>query len=81
MNKPLGYNNVNDLRKIINDNFHKKTVDNFNLVKKVNFVEENILIKNIDYYYTNPISRSSKVMSECRQVSKNFLFTGVEKAS
>ena len=47
----------------------------------MDFVEENILIKPIDYYYTNPIARSSKIMSECRQISKNFLFTGIEKAS
>jgi len=38
-------------------------------------------IKPIDYYYTNSIARSSKVMSECRQISKRFLFTGIEKAS
>ena len=42
---------------------------------------QNYLIKPVDYYYTNPIARSSKVMSECRQISKKFLFTGIEKAS
>ena len=46
-----------------------------------NFIEDNISIKPIDYYYTNPISRSSRVMSECRQISKTFLFKGIEKAS
>ena len=53
-------------------------------VKKTNaidFIEKNISIKKIDYYYTNSIARSSKVMSECRQISKRFLFTGIEKAS
>ena len=35
----------------------------------------------IDYYYTNPIARSSKTMNECRQISKNLLSTGIEKAS
>ena len=49
--------------------------------KKIDFVDEDISIKHIDYYYTNPIARSSKVMSECRQISKKFLFTGIEKAS
>ena len=48
---------------------------------KIDFVDDTILIKSIDYYYTNPIARSSKVMSECRQISKSFLFTGIEKAS
>ena len=55
-----------------------------NIAKKsspINFVEENILISPIDYYYTNAIARSSKVMSECRKISKSFLFTGIEKAS
>jgi len=42
---------------------------------------ENISVKSIDYYYTNSIARSSKVMSECRQISKRFLFTGIEKVS
>ena len=49
--------------------------------KEVTFVEDEVSIKNIDYYYTNVIARSSKVMSECRQISKNFLSTGIEKAS
>ena len=44
-------------------------------------IEDSILVKPIDYYYTYPIARSSKVMSECREISKNFLFTGIEKAS
>ena len=44
-------------------------------------IEANISVKPIDYYYTNSIARSSKVMSECRQISKKFLFTGIEKAS
>ena len=48
---------------------------------QLDFVDEKISIKAIDYYYTNSIARSSKVMSECRQISKSFLFTGVEKAS
>ena len=51
------------------------------LLNKVDFVDDTILIKPIDYYYTNPIARSSKIMSECRQISKKLLFTGIEKAS
>jgi len=56
--------------------YQKKIEEN-----KIDFVEGNISVKPIDYYYTNPIARSSKVMSECRQISKKFLFTGIEKAS
>lgn len=48
---------------------------------EVEFIQENILVKPIDYYYTNSIARSSKVMNECRKISKQFLFTGIEKAS
>ncbi len=33
-----------------------------------NFFSEKILIRELDYYYTNSISRSSKTMSECRQI-------------
>ena len=49
--------------------------------KKVDFIESNITIRSIDYYYTNPIARASKTMSECRKISKNFLYTGIDKAS
>ena len=30
------------------------------------YFEENISIKEIDYYFTNSIARSSKTMSDCR---------------
>ncbi len=33
-----------------------------------NFVSEEVNIKELDYYYTNSISRASKTMSECRQI-------------
>ena len=49
--------------------------------KFVKEIVSEILINPIDYYFTNSIARSSKVMSECRQISKKFLFTGIEKAS
>jgi len=32
------------------------------------FISEEVFIKEIDYYYSNSISRSSKTMGECRQV-------------
>ena len=35
---------------------------------KTNFISENILVRELDYYYTNSISRASKTMSECRQI-------------
>ena len=33
-----------------------------------NFLSEDINIKELDYFYTNSISRASKTMSECRQI-------------
>ena len=79
--KPLGYNNVNQLRDSINKQIQLKINNDFSKTNIIDFVEGKISVKPIDYYYTNPIARSSKVMSECRQISKNFLFTGTEKAS
>jgi len=32
-------------------------------------VSEKINIKNIDYYFSNSIARSSKTMSDCRNIS------------
>ncbi len=81
MNKPLGYTNAKDLRELIKKQIKHKIYNSINKNNKVSFVEETISIKPIDYYYTNAIARSSKVMSECRQISKKFLFTGIEKAS
>ena len=33
-----------------------------------NFVSEDVLVRELDYYYTNSISRASKTMSDCRQI-------------
>jgi len=81
MKKPLGYNNAKHLRESINKHIQSKINNGVKKTNEVDFIEENISVKPIDYYYTNSIARSSKVMSECRQISKSFLFTGIEKAS
>ncbi len=81
MKKPLEFKNVKDLRESIKKNIQQKIDNKINKTTKIDFVEEKIAIKPIDYYYTNSIARSSKIMSECRQISKKFLFTGIEKAS
>ncbi len=44
--------------------------------KNGEFIEENININEIDYYFTNSISRSSKTMAECRSVKKQELRKG-----
>ncbi len=41
-----------------------------------NFESEHVHIKELDYFYTNSISRSSKTMSECRQIKQNLKKTG-----
>ena len=77
-------NNFETLRKeainsIINfsqiNNLPKKIINNY---KKVNskFYSEEVLIKKLDYYYTNSISRSSKTMSECRNINEKASKTG-----
>ena len=81
MKKPLPFNNQKHLRDSIYEYIQKKNIKKNNHLKKINFVEDEILIKPIDYYYTNAVARASKTMSECRKISKEFLFTGIEKAS
>ena len=78
--RPAAGNELNNLKKEVSEDIQLR-INNNNKTQVIDFVEGNILVKPIDYYYTNVISRSSKVMSECRQISKNFLFTGIEKAS
>tara|TARA_Y100000389_G_scaffold37929_1_gene32221 strand:+ start:3243 stop:5297 length:2055 start_codon:yes stop_codon:yes gene_type:complete len=58
-----------------------QTIPNFTLINELpkfsetqnknietNFINEEVLIRELDYYYTNSISRASKVMGECRQI-------------
>ena len=43
-----------------------------------NFVSEDVEIKELDYFYTNSISRASKTMSECRQIKQSTKKTGTD---
>jgi len=52
--------------------------DNENKNKATNFTSEKVLIKELDYFYTNSISRASKTMSECRQINKDSKKTGTD---
>jgi NADH-quinone oxidoreductase subunit G len=78
--KKLGFKdktpNFDELRKEV-----LETVPNFSDINELpknlqikthnietSFLSEKILIRELDYYYTNSISRSSKTMSECRQI-------------
>ncbi len=53
----------------------EKTLANMKDIK-CEFISEKILIKPLDYYYTNSISRASKTMSECRQINQTVRKTG-----
>ena len=59
MKKPFMFNNLTDLRETIHNYIKNNTSNSFQNIKKVNFFESNISLKPIDYYYTNPIARSS----------------------
>ena len=81
MKRDLGFADFDSLRNLIIKSIEIKS--NTKTEKKVNydFINKEILVEPIDYYYTNAIARSSKVMSDCRQISKKYLYTGIEKAS
>jgi len=81
MKKTFDFNDEKILKESIKKEINLRISNKINKKNNINFIEEDISINSIDYYYTNSIARSSKVMSECRQISKNFLFTGIEKAS
>ena len=47
------------------------SLNNIETIKYLqNFINEEISIKELDYYFSNSISRSSKTMSECRQIKQ-----------
>jgi NADH-quinone oxidoreductase subunit G len=81
LNRPLGYNNINQLREHIYKSIDQKNTNNMKSGENVDFVNKDISIKSIDYYYTNPITRSSKVMNECRQISTNYLSTTIKEVN
>ncbi len=52
--------------------FKDFTLDN----SSSNFISEKVNVKEIDYFYSNAISRASKTMSECRQIKHSLKKTG-----
>ena len=81
MSKPFDFDNVLILREQIIKIFNNENVNISKNTLVTDYIDGNILIKSIDYYHTNAIARSSKIMNECRQISKSLLHTGIEKAS
>ena len=51
---------------------------NYNEQGNLKFVNEKIIIRDNDYYYSNAIARASKTMSQCRTEKINFKSTGTE---
>ena len=49
-----------------------------NKTPPTSFVSEKVFVRELDYFYTNSISRASKTMSECRQVKQNAQKTGTD---
>jgi len=81
MKKNIGFENFENLRNNIEKKLYSNKENIFKKKNEIHLIEENISIKPTDYYYTNPIARSSKVMSECRQLSKTFLSDKTKKVS
>ena len=63
------FTNLNDL-----PSFKETKIENVS----TNFISEKILIKELDYFFTNSISRASKTMSECRQIRQKSQKTGTD---
>ena len=61
--------------KIFNEKDLNKKPSN---ISNSSFIDEKIEIQNLDYYYSNPIARSSKTMFECRNKKINVKSTGTE---
>jgi len=67
INSVTNFSKINDLpKRLINKNNKNNS----------EFYSEEVLIKKLDYYYTNSISRASKTMSECRQIAEKIPKTG-----
>ena len=65
---------INYLNLLKEKNLNKK----YSISQDLNFINEKVEIKDIDYYYSNVIARSSKTMSMCRNEKKNYKSTGTE---
>ncbi|MDC1212202.1 NADH-quinone oxidoreductase subunit NuoG [Pelagibacteraceae bacterium] len=62
---------INIIPNFIKINELPKFSETKNLNIQSNFISEEVVIRKLDYYFTNSISRSSKTMSECRQIRQN----------
>ena len=79
MKKNIGFADEKELTKNLYEEFNlyqiidelpQQEVTNIK-IKEIPFCNSEILINDFDYYHSNPIARSSKTMSECKQTLKN----------
>ena len=52
--------------------------DSANINYETSFINEDVLIRELDYFYSNSISRASKTMNECRQINQKSKKTGTD---
>ncbi len=86
LNKTENLSNFDSLRKeVLNlipnfSKFNELPIYKDNSIKKneTSFISEDILIREMDYYYSNSISRASKTMNECRQINQKSKKTGTD---
>ena len=56
----------------------KKNINDTASIPVADFIEEKIVLDLNDYFYSNVIARSSKTMSECRNIKIESKKTGTE---
>ena len=72
------YNNKDELINTM-QNYLKLHTEHRNFeIPNYDYVEENILIDEIDYYHSNSIARASKTMTDCKNARVNLKKTGTE---
>ena len=75
LRKEVGLNSIPNFTKLNElPSFSESAINN----TSHNFFSEDINIKELDYFFTNAISRASKTMSECRQIKHKSKKTGTD---
>jgi len=72
------YNNKDELINAMQNYLKLHTEHRSFEIPNYNYVEENILIDEIDYYHSNTIARASKTMTDCKNSRVNLKKTGTE---
>jgi len=65
---------INSMLNYLNLHKYKKEFD----IPKYEFINEKIFVDDIDYYHSNSIARSSKTMTDCKNLITNVEKTGTE---